>query len=125
MDKVRIDKWLWAARFYKTRSIAKQAIDGGKVQADGQRVKASREIVPGVTLILRQGWDQVEVEVVALSDQRRGAEVARTLYRETEASVARRAQARAERQASNTGIRSEKPNKKQRRQIHRFQREQE
>ncbi|MEX2963333.1 RNA-binding S4 domain-containing protein [Microbulbifer sp. TYP-18] len=125
MDKVRIDKWLWAARFYKTRSIAKQAIDGGKVQADGQRVKASREIAPGVTLILRQGWDQVEVEVVALSDQRRGAEVARTLYRETEDSVARRAQARAERQASNAGIRSEKPNKKQRRQIHRFQREQE
>ncbi|MFC6633616.1 RNA-binding S4 domain-containing protein [Microbulbifer taiwanensis] len=124
MDKVRIDKWLWAARFYKTRSIAKQAIEGGKVHADGQRVKASKEIATGITLSIRQGWDQVEVEVLTLSDQRRGADIARTLYRETEASVARREQSRAERQASNAGIQSERPNKKQRRQIHRFLREQ-
>ena len=124
MDKVRIDKWLWAARFYKTRSIAKQAIEGGKVHADGQRVKASKEITTGITLTLRQGWDQLEVEVLALSDQRRGADIARTLYRETEASAARREQARSERQASNAGLHSERPNKKQRRQIHRFLREQ-
>ncbi|SEA14371.1 RNA-binding S4 domain-containing protein [Microbulbifer marinus] len=124
MDKVRIDKWLWAARFYKTRSIAKQAIEGGKVHADGQRVKASKEITTGITLSIRQGWDLVEVEVLALSDQRRGADVARTLYRETEASIAKREQARVERKASNAGIHSERPNKKQRRQIHRFLREQ-
>ncbi|WP_250461392.1 RNA-binding S4 domain-containing protein [Microbulbifer litoralis] len=124
MEKVRIDKWLWAARFFKTRSLAKQAIEGGKVHADGQRIKASKEIATGTTLTVRQGWDRVEVEVLALSDQRRGAEIARTLYRETEASAARREQTRAERQASNAGIRSERPNKKQRRQIHRFLREQ-
>ncbi|WP_323846338.1 RNA-binding S4 domain-containing protein [Microbulbifer magnicolonia] len=125
MDKVRIDKWLWAARFYKTRSLAKQAIEGGKVHADGQRVKASKEITTGITLSIRQGWDQVEVEVLALSDQRRGADIARTLYQETEASAAKREQARAERQASNAALHSERPNKKQRRQIHRFIREQE
>lgn len=124
MEKVRIDKWLWAARFFKTRNIAKQAIEGGKVHADGQRVKASKEITTGITLTVRQSWDQVEVEVLALSDQRRGADIARTLYRETEASAARREQARVERQASNAGIRPERPNKKQRRQIHRFLREQ-
>ncbi|MCX2780696.1 RNA-binding S4 domain-containing protein [Microbulbifer thermotolerans] len=123
MDKVRIDKWLWAARFFKTRSLAKQAIEGGKVHADGQRLKPSKEITPGITLSIRQGWDLVEVEVLALSDQRRGADIARTLYRETEDSIARREQARAERQASNAGIRTERPNKKQRRQIHRFLRE--
>ncbi|MFI2812063.1 MULTISPECIES: RNA-binding S4 domain-containing protein [Microbulbifer] len=124
MDKVRIDKWLWAARFYKTRSLAKQMIEGGKVQVDGQRIKASKEITTGATLTLRQGWDQLEVEVLALSDQRRGAEVARELYRETEASQARREREAAERKVANTGIRSERPNKKQRRQIHRFLREQ-
>jgi len=124
MEKVRIDKWLWAARFFKTRSLAKQAIEGGKVHADGQRIKASKEITTGITLGIRLGWDLVEVEVLALSDQRRGADIARTLYRETGASIARREQARAERQASNAGIRSERPNKKQRRQIHRFLREQ-
>ncbi len=124
MEKVRIDKWLWAARFFKTRSLAKQAIEGGKVHADGQRVKASKEITTGTTLGIRQGWDLVEVEVLTLSDQRRGADIARTLYRETEASIAKREQARSERQASNAGIRSDRPNKKQRRQIHRFLREQ-
>lgn len=123
MEKVRIDKWLWAARFFKTRSIAKQAIEGGKVHADGQRVKASKEISTGTLLKIRQGWDEKEVEVVALSDQRRGADIAQTLYRETEDSIAKREQYAAERKASNAGIASERPNKKQRRQIHRFIRE--
>jgi len=123
MEKVRIDKWLWAARFFKTRSIAKQAIEGGKVHADGQRVKASKEITTGTHLTIRQGWDEKVVEVVALSDQRRGAEIAQALYRETEESIAKRAQQAAERKASNAGIASERPNKKQRRQIHRFLRE--
>ncbi|WP_444895780.1 RNA-binding S4 domain-containing protein [Microbulbifer sp. SSSA005] len=125
MEKVRIDKWLWAARFFKTRSIAKQAIEGGKVHADGQRVKASKEVTTGVKLSIRQGWDLLEVEVTALSDQRRGAEIARTLYRETEDSIARRKKEKTERQAANAGMQQERPNKKQRRQIHRFLREQE
>ncbi|WP_444926195.1 RNA-binding S4 domain-containing protein [Microbulbifer sp. TRSA002] len=125
MEKVRVDKWLWAARFFKTRSIAKQAIEGGKVHADGQRVKASKEVTTGVKLSIRQGWDLLEVEVIALSDQRRGAEIARTLYRETEDSIARREKEKTERQAANAGIQQERPNKKQRRQIHRFLREQE
>jgi len=125
MEKVRIDKWLWAARFFKTRSIAKQAIEGGKVHADGQRIKASKEIIVGATLSIRQGWDLVEVEVLALSDQRRGADIARGLYRETEQSVDRRERERSERQAANAGMQRERPNKKQRRQIHRFLREQE
>ncbi|GAA5442948.1 heat shock protein 15 [Microbulbifer sp. NBRC 101763] len=124
MEKVRIDKWLWAARFFKTRSIAKQAIDGGKVHADGQRVKASKEVSVGAVLSIRQGWDQLEVEVIALSDQRRSADIARTLYRETDESIDRRERERSERQAANAGIQRERPNKKQRRQIHRFLREQ-
>ncbi|WP_445356517.1 RNA-binding S4 domain-containing protein [Microbulbifer sp. ANSA002] len=125
MEKVRIDKWLWAARFFKTRSIAKQAIEGGKVHADGQRVKASKDLTVGALLSIRQGWDLIEVEVIALSDQRRGADIARTLYRETEDSIAQREKERTERQAANAGIQRERPNKKQRRQIHRFLREQE
>ena len=57
MDRLRVDKWLWAARFFKTRSIAKTAIEGGKVHLDGQRVKVSREITVGETLVIKQGWD--------------------------------------------------------------------
>ncbi|QIL90894.1 RNA-binding protein [Microbulbifer sp. SH-1] len=123
MDKVRIDKWLWAARFFKTRSLAKQAIEGGKIHADGQRIKASKEISLGITLTIRQGWDEKVVEVIALSDQRRGADVAQTLYRETEESISKREQFAAERKTNNATIQSERPNKKQRRQIHRFIRE--
>ncbi|MCK7597846.1 S4 domain-containing protein [Microbulbifer sp. CAU 1566] len=123
MEKVRIDKWLWAARFFKTRSIAKQAIEGGKVHAEGQRVKASKEITTGTLLTIRQGWDEKVVEVIALSDQRRGADIAQTLYRETEDSVAKREQFTADRKANNAVITNERPNKKQRRQIHRFIRE--
>lgn len=120
MEKLRIDKWLWAARFYKTRSLAKQAIESGKVRIEGQRVKASKEIHCGIILSLRRGFDQCEVEILRLSEQRRGADIAQTLYRETEASIIQRAQRLEEHRASHSGIRGEKPNKKQRRQIHRF-----
>ncbi|WP_020207574.1 RNA-binding S4 domain-containing protein [Gilvimarinus chinensis] len=125
MEKVRIDKWLWAARFFKTRSIAKQAIEGGKITADGQRIKPSREITTGVSLTIRQGWDDKTVEVLVLSDQRRGAPEAQKLYRETEQSIALREQRAAERKAGlGSFIVSEhRPNKKQRRQIHRFKRD--
>ena len=90
LTRLRVDKWLWAARFFKTRSLAKAAIEGGKVQMDGQRVKVSREIGPGDVLRIRQGWDDREVTVLAVSDQRRGAPEARLLYEESAESIARR-----------------------------------
>lgn len=121
MDKVRIDKWLWAARFFKTRALAKNAIENGKVQVDGQKPKPSRSLEIGLTLCIRQGYDEKIVEVVALSDQRRGAPQAQALYRETEDSIAAREKITAERKAFNNSLpQHEKPNKKQRRQIHRF-----
>ena len=70
--KVRLDKWLWAARFYKTRSMAKQAIEGGKVHCNGARTKSSRDIEIGSVLEIRQGWDEKTVTVTALSDKQIG-----------------------------------------------------
>jgi len=120
--KLRIDKWLWAARFFKTRSLAKAAIEGGKVQLDGQRVKVSKEIAVGDQLQIRQGWDQRDVVVEALSDQRRGAPEAQLLYTETAASIAKRESESAARKAAGGMIDrpAHRPSKKQRRQIHRF-----
>jgi len=121
MDKVRIDKWLWAARFFKTRALAKNAIENGKVQINGQKPKPSRMLDVGETLTVRQGYDEKTLEVVALSDQRRGAPDAQKLYRETDESIAARDKQQAERKALNQSMpQHEKPNKKQRRQIHRF-----
>ncbi|WP_041521813.1 RNA-binding S4 domain-containing protein [Gilvimarinus agarilyticus] len=122
--RVRVDKWLWAARFFKTRSLAKTAIEGGKIQLDGQRIKPSRELEVGMVLTIRQGWDDKTVEVLALSDKRRGAPEAQLLYRETEASIVLREQRAAERKAGLGSfiISDHRPNKKERRQIHRFRR---
>ena len=122
MTKVRLDKWLWAARFYKTRSLAKAAIEGGKVHLDGQRTKVSKEIAVGDILQLRQGWDEKTIEVKALSDQRRGAPEAQTLYAETPDSIQRREAGAAARKAAGGMIDrpAQRPTKKQRRQIHRF-----
>ncbi len=123
--KLRLDKWLWAARFFKTRSLAKAAIEGGKVHLDGQRVKVSREIQVGDRLQVRQGWDERVVEVIALSDQRRGAPEAQLLYRETQDSIEKREAAAAARKAAGGMIDrpASRPTKKQRRQIHRFKQE--
>lgn len=120
--KLRLDKWLWAARFFKTRSLAKAAIEGGKVQLAGQRVKVSREISEGDILHIRQGWDERVVMVTGLSDQRRGAPEAQLLYEETTASVAKREAEAAARKAAGGMIDrpAHRPTKKQRRQIHRF-----
>ncbi len=126
LDKVRIDKWLWAARFFKTRSLAKQALEGGKVQCDGQRVKPSKDIAVGITLKIRQGFDDKTVLVQALSDQRRGAPEAQQLYEETADSIALREERAAQRKAGGLAgqlISDHRPNKKERRQIHRFQRQ--
>jgi len=122
MRKLRLDKWLWAARFFKTRSLAKAAIDGGKVHLGGHRVKVSREINVGDMLQIRQGWDEKVIEVLALSDQRRGAPEAQALYRETPESIERREAEAAARKAAGGMIDrpAQRPSKKQRRQIHRF-----
>ncbi|MFH7585839.1 ribosome-associated heat shock protein Hsp15 [Oceanimonas smirnovii] len=89
-DIVRLDKWLWAARFYKTRSLARDMIDGGKVHYNGQRTKPGKQVETGATIRLRQGHDEREVIVQALSDKRGKAELAQQLYHETEASLAQR-----------------------------------
>ena len=90
MERLRVDKWLWAARFYKTRSIAKAAIEGCKVHLYWQRVKVSREITIGERLAIKQGWEEKEVIVKSLSDQRGPAPVAQMLYEETPESTQRR-----------------------------------
>lgn len=120
--KVRIDKWLWAARFFKTRGLAKQAIEGGKVSVDGQRVKPSRDIAIGMVLRVRQGWDEKCIVVQAIAHQRRGASDAQLLYTETPESIVKR-ETLAEQRKLAGALRptsEQRPNKKQRRQIHRF-----
>mgnify|MGYP001814110765 FL=1 len=121
-EKLRLDKWLWAARFFKTRSLAKAAIEGGKVHLGGQRVKVSREVSVGDTLQIRQGWDEKVVVVMALSEQRRGAPEAQRLYEETGESIAKREAEAAARKAAGGMIDrpDRRPDKRQRRQIHRF-----
>lgn len=91
MDNVRIDKWLWAARFFKTRSLAADAVETGKVKLDGERIKPARAVRVGDKLHIDNGADAWEVEVLGISDKRGGAPVARLLYQESAASVARRA----------------------------------
>jgi len=120
--KLRVDKWLWAARFFKTRSLAKAAIEGGKVQIAGQRIKVSREVSVGECLRIRQGWDERDVEVLRLSDQRRGAPEAQRLYRETQDSIDRRQQSAQARKLAGGMIErpARRPDKRARRQIHRF-----
>ena len=123
-SKVRIDKWLWAARFFKTRSLAKTAIEGGKVQLAGQKVKVSREVAPGDMLRIRQGWDEREVKVLATSEQRRAAPIAQTLYEETEASIERRARAAEARKAAGTLARpSQRPGKHERKALERLRKQ--
>ncbi|MGM0476180.1 MAG: RNA-binding S4 domain-containing protein [Pseudomonadota bacterium] len=95
---VRIDKWLWAARFFKTRRLATDAVSGGKVHVDGQRCKPSRPVRPGETLTIRKEAAAFTVEVVAVSDHRGPAARAEKLYRETPESVAARRESREARQ---------------------------
>jgi ribosome-associated heat shock protein Hsp15 len=121
LTKVRLDKWLWAARFYKTRAIAKQAIEGGKVQCEGARSKPSKEITIGTVITLRQGFDEKVVVVAGLSEQRRNAPEAQALYEETKESIAKRELFAEQRKSQpNHWPSPSKPNKKERRMIHRF-----
>ena len=123
-SQVRIEKWLWAARVFKTRSLAKSAIEGGKVQLAGQKGKVSREVVPGDILHIRQGWDEREVTVIATSEQRRAAPIAQTLYQETEASVERRIRAAQARKAAGALARpSQRPGKHERKALERLRKQ--
>jgi ribosome-associated heat shock protein Hsp15 len=117
--KVRLDKWLWAARFYKTRSVARDMIQGGKVHYNGQRGKASKIVEVGALLSIRQGDVIKQVRVEILSDQRRGAPIAQTLYKETEESIKKREEYQTLRKLSlqNAPHPDRKPNKKQRREL--------
>lgn len=116
---VRLDLWLWAARFYKTRSLARQAVLGGKVEVDGQHAKAARAVRIGDGLRIERGEESFEVEVRGLSASRGPARVAQTLYVETDASRLAREQARARRAAERAGYRAPetKPDKRARRLI--------
>jgi ribosome-associated heat shock protein Hsp15 len=125
-DKIRLDKWLWAARFYKTRSIAKQMIEGGKVHYEGHRVKASKEVTLGATIRLRQGFDEKTITVVALSDRRGNASMAQALYEETAESISRRELHSSQRKSMSAAnpASDHRPNKKERRRIIQFQQQQ-
>jgi ribosome-associated heat shock protein Hsp15 len=119
---MRLDKWLWAARFFKTRSLATQAIDAGRVKVDGERAKPAREIKPGDRLQVRVGDADWTLTVVGLSMQRGPAPVAQALYQEDAESIARRAQQVAERElAANPAAEIKgRPTKRDRRMIRRF-----
>ena len=120
-DKVRLDKWLWAARFYKTRALAKAAIASGQVHCRGERCKPCKDPRLGDELQIRVGLEERTVEVKALSVVRRGAPEAQLLYAETEHSIAKRENAAALRKSGAMGISTDgKPTKKQRRQLHQF-----
>jgi len=119
--KVRLDKWLWAARFFKTRALAKAAIEGGKVHCKGERCKPSKEPKVGEELVIRAGFDERTVVIRALSAVRRGAPEAQLLYEETAESQVRREKAAAMRKAGALGVETDgRPSKKQRRDLQRF-----
>ncbi|EPW5501032.1 ribosome-associated heat shock protein Hsp15 [Vibrio vulnificus] len=120
-EAVRLDKWLWAARFYKTRSIARDMVDGGKVHYNGQRAKPSKIVEVGAVLKLRQGNEEKTVVVEKLSTQRRGAPEAQTLYSETQESQAKReAQSMQRKLNAHNPSPDRRPDKKQRRDIIKF-----
>jgi ribosome-associated heat shock protein Hsp15 len=119
-DRVRLDKWLWAARFFKTRGLAVDEIGKGRVSVNGQAAKASREVRPGDLIGLRQGEVQRTIEVKAVSDQRGPAPVAQALYEETAQSVDLRLRAAAQRRLNTEpalAIEQGRPTKRDRRQL--------
>ncbi|MCW8917726.1 MAG: S4 domain-containing protein [Gammaproteobacteria bacterium] len=121
-DKVRLDKWLWAARFFKTRALATEAINGGHVHLNGSRVKPSRPLLIGDRLTIRKGADSYEVTVLQLADKRGSATLARELYAEEEAARLKREQL-AEQRRLEMAMQPHpprRPDKKGRRQIIRF-----
>lgn len=123
--RVRIDKWLWVARFYKTRSLAADAVEGAKVQVNGERVKPAKVLRAGDTLVIRNGHFTWEITVLALSERRGSATEASKLYSESDQSRSERAEKgallKSERQSN--PFPGGRPTKKQRRQIIRFVRD--
>lgn len=121
-QKCRLDKWLWAARFFKTRSLATTAIDTGKVHVDGDRAKPAKEVHVGQVIHIRNRDFEIEVDVLALSNVRRGAPEAALLYAETQASITKRENAKAtgEGQFAQRDRGMGRPTKRQQRDIKKF-----
>ncbi len=119
---VRIDKWLWAARFFKTRSLAREAISGGKIHLNGYRVKPGRALKPGDSLRVQRGEEEYVIEVVELSTRRGPATIAQTLYQETEESRTQREKIATQRklEREQNATRERRPDKRQRRRLVRF-----
>ncbi len=116
---MRIDKWLWAARFYKTRSLAQQAVEGGKITLSGERIKPSKELKTGDALVIRIGASAWAIAVKQLSDKRGSATIARTLYEESAESQVRREQQSVLRKLNvePAAERHGRPTKRERRQL--------
>ena len=123
LEAMRVDKWLWAARFFKTRSIAKHAIEGGKVHHNNDRVKVSREVRIGMELTIQQGFEKKTVMVKALSAVRGGAPAAQLLYEETADSIEKRELLSSQRKLHNLARPDHRPSKKDRRDISKFRQE--
>jgi len=120
-DEIRLDKWLWAARFFKTRQLAVEAVNGGKVKLNGQPVKPGRGIRPGARLTIHKGSLAWEIEVLGLSRQRLSAPRAALLYSESDESRERRQQSVRERREARIEVHpGERPTKRDRRQLERF-----
>jgi len=121
-ESIRLDKWLWAARFYKTRAIAREMVEGGKVHYNGQRTKPSKIMESGAEITLRQGDDERTVVALTLTLQRRSATDAQQLYMETPASVAKREKLAAARKINAQSVThpDRRPDKKERRNLIKF-----
>jgi len=119
---VRIDKWLWAARFFKTRGLATEMVNGGHIQLNGDRVKASKAVQPGDTLRIQRGQETFIVNITALAEKRGSAAIAQSLYLETAQSLAAREEQQQLRKlhAASAPAPAKRPDKKARRQIIRF-----
>ena len=123
---VRIDRWLWAARFFKTRSLAKSAVEGGKVALDGRKVKPAKELRAGQMLEIRRGDQLFVVKVLGVAEQRGPAKVAQTLYEETPESLETRLGEQARRRMERAGLKVPvKPNKKQMRDLRKLKQQSE
>ncbi len=121
-NKCRLDKWLWAARFFKTRSIAADAVDGGKVRVDGERIKIAKEVKVGMVISIRNKDFEIELEVTGVSNIRRGAIEAALLYVETDSSKQKRENAKLTK-VDEIGVRERgagRPTKRQLRDIRKF-----
>jgi ribosome-associated heat shock protein Hsp15 len=118
--RIRVDKWLWAARFYRTRSLAAQAVDAGDVRVDGERVKPAHAVRVDTRVTIRKRHLAWDVEVLATSERRGPARDAATLYRETAASAAARERASAEHKASRALATAGRPTKRNRRKLEDF-----